>query len=352
MAESAAVPKPMRNRAEELVIDLQTKIVAALEALDPEAPLFKRDHWTRAANGGYGMSCVFAVPPSDDGSEPTTILEKAGVNVSVVTGTLPPAAVQQMRAEHASLPTPQDGSGLPYFVTGVSLVIHPRNPNAPTSHANYRYFEVTEPVGPDPDEPPKILAWWFGGGADLTPVYVSEEDAKHFHQTLKDAAHAHGEQLFPAFKKWCDEYFYIPHRKECRGVGGVFFDDLTSEPHKRLTADSARPTSADEIFEFVKDMGNAFVPSYVPILEKRGRLPFTPRQRRWQLIRRGRYAEFNLMIDRGTKFGLTAPGARIESILMSLPETVRWEYMTDMADDPESEEARLVEVVSNPREWV
>ncbi len=345
-------PQPMRKRAEQLVLQLQSNIVAALEGLDAAGPSFKPDRWTRANDGGYGISCVFAAPPADDGSEPTTLLEKAGVNVSVVHGTLPPAAVQQMRAEHASLPTPENGEGLPYFATGVSLVIHPRNPNAPTSHANFRYFEVTEPVDATSDEPPKVLAWWFGGGADLTPVYLFEEDAIHFHQTLKNAADPHGEQLFPAFKKWCDEYFYIPHRQEGRGIGGVFFDDLTAEPHKRLSPNSPRPFTADEIFDFIKDMGNAFVPAYVPILEKRCKMPWTPRQRRWQLIRRGRYAEFNLMIDRGTKFGLMAPGARIESILMSLPETVRWEYMTDMADDPTSEEAKLVDVVKNPREWV
>lgn len=341
----------MRKRAEQLVVALQDSIVKALEAVDPAAPPFKRDSWTRA-QGGYGTSCVFAVPSSDDAAAPppSSVLEKAGVNVSVVHGTLPPVAVQQMRANHATLP--QVEGGLPFFATGVSLVIHPRNPNAPTCHANYRYFEVTEAIDPDSLEPPKPLVWWFGGGADLTPSYLFEEDAVHFHKVHHDAAAPYGAQMYPALKKWCDEYFYIPHRQESRGIGGVFWDDLSVEPHPRLSSDEKRPQTAEEIFSFVSDMGAAFIPAYIPILSKRCVLPSTPRQRRWQLIRRGRYVEFNIMIDRGTKFGLTAPGARIESILMSLPETARWEYMSDLGQDPESEEGKLLAVLKTPKEWV
>lgn len=351
---SSPTERPMREQMEEFVLQLQDQIITALESIDPESPKFKRDRWTKTVGGGgYGISGVFSVRPGEDGLSPSreTVLEKAGVNVSVVNGRLPPMAVQQMRANHASLPTDSD-KGLPFIAIGLSLVIHPRNPNAPTSHANYRYFEVTEEKDPNSNEEPKVLSWWFGGGADLTPTQLFEEDAVHFHKTLKDAADPHGAQLFPAFKKWCDEYFYIPHREECRGVGGVFFDDLTVESHKWLSDKQQRPKSPEAIFSFVKSMGEAFVPSYVPLVAKRSKMPFTPRQRRWQLLRRGRYAEFNLMIDRGTKFGLTAPGARIESILMSLPETARWEYMTEMGEDPKSEEGKLMAVVRHPKDWI
>ncbi len=179
-----------------------------------------------------------------------------------------------------------------------------------------------------------------------------DEDAEHFHSTLKTACDLHGKELYPAFKKWCDEYFYIPHRGESRGVGGIFFDDLSASPHIKLPTSADKPQSPESIFDFVKSCGDSFIPSYIPILEKRARAPHTEKERRWQLLRRGRYVEFNLMYDRGTKFGLQTPGARIESILMSLPETARWEYMSDMATNEESEEARLLAVLKTPREWV
>ncbi|KAJ7597414.1 Coproporphyrinogen oxidase [Mycena floridula] len=332
--------KPMRLQVEGYIQSLQDQIINSLESLDPNAPSFKRDDWTRAESGGFGKSCVFAVPatPESAVNEPTTILEKGGVNISVVHGTLPPAAIKQMRADHSSLPDAPPG-GLPFFAAGISLVIHPRNPHAPTVHANYRYFEVSEP---DTD---KLIAWWFGGGADLTPSYLYQEDAVHFHQTLKDAS---GE-YYPEMKKWCDEYFYIPHRKESRGVGGIFFDDLNDEDHKRL---SGGTRTQDSIMSMVKKLGDAFIPAYLPILSKRHSMPFTPHQRRWQLVRRGRYVEFNLIYDRGTKFGLNAPHARVESILMSLPEVARWEYQCDMGDDENSEEGKLLAVLRSPKEWL
>ncbi|KAJ7212013.1 coproporphyrinogen III oxidase [Mycena pura] len=341
--------KPMRQQMEEYILALQDQIVSALEGLDPGAPPFKRDSWIRA-QGGSGQSCAFAMPASEDGATAhESILEKAGVNISLVHGTLPPAAVKQMRADHTSMPLPENPEGgLPFFAGGISLIIHPRNPNAPTVHANYRYFEITEPS--HANEEPNLLAWWFGGGCDLTPSYLYEEDAKHFHSTLKTICDAHGAALFPAFKKWCDEYFYIPHRMECRGIGGIFFDDLNEGRHLRLPGTEKRPRTPAEIFTFVQALGNAFLPSYMPILSRRHAMPYTPLQRRWQLVRRGRYVEFNLIVDRGTKFGLNSPGARIESILMSLPETARWEYMTELGVEG-TEEGKLMEVVKTPREW-
>ncbi|KAG1739406.1 Coproporphyrinogen III oxidase [Suillus paluster] len=328
---------------------LATPYQGSFEKLDPNAPSFKRDSWLRA-QGGKGVSGVFFSPPPTDASPgPQTILEKAGVNISVVHGMLPPAAIKEMRADHSNIPYDEKTS-LPFFAAGISLVVHPRNPHAPTVHANYRYFEITEKVA-ESDGTGKVVAWWFGGGSDLTPSYLYEEDARHFHRTLQNACNQHGSELYPAFKKWCDEYFYIVHRQETRGVGGLFFDDLSTEKHARLSDDVERPRSAEEIFDFIKALGNSFIPSYLPILERRMSMPSTDQHRRWQLLRRGRYVEFNLVYDRGTKFGLKTPSARIESILMSLPETARWEYMTDMGTDLESEEGRLIPVLKQPVDW-
>ncbi|EMD39900.1 hypothetical protein CERSUDRAFT_112151 [Gelatoporia subvermispora B] len=351
----ASSSRPMRDQVEEYICNLQENIVSDFEKLDPNAPMFKRDSWTRP-QGGRGVSCLFAVPHPSTGLAPQheCVLEKAGVNISIVHGTLPPAAVKQMRADHSSIPSELDGKSLPFFAAGISLVIHPQNPHAPTVHANYRYFEITEP-NEGQEGKGKVIAWWFGGGSDLTPSYLYEEDAVHFHKTLKDACDVHGAALYPTFKKWCDEYFYIPHRQESRGIGGLFFDDLSEEPHKRFVGDAnaQRPHSQEDIFAFVKSVGDAFVPSYLPILERRVHMPSTEHERRWQLLRRGRYVEFNLVYDRGTKFGLMTPGARIESVLMSLPETARWEYMSDMGGDgEESPEGRVILVLKNPREWV
>lgn len=389
-------PKPMRQQVEEYITDLQDRIVSSFEKLDPSAPSFKRDSWQRP-QGGSGRSCVFVTPPSSTSADasgiPTspshasasgtidpgthTVLEKAGVNISIVHGILPPPAIKQMRADHSSMPLPDRPDGLPFFAGGISLVVHPRNPHAPTVHANYRYFEISEP--PDAGSAttattatttPKVLAWWFGGGADLTPSYLYEEDAVHFHKTLKSACDGHSEVFYPAFKEWCDRYFYIPHREESRGIGGIFFDDLNEGPHLKLpgeasllpsSASKPRPRTQLDIFAFVRSVGDAFVPSYLPILSKRYSIPYTPHERRWQLLRRGRYVEFNLVYDRGTKFGLMTPGARIESILMSLPETARWEYMSELGSDylaegeaekEVSREGRLVRCLKKPVDWV
>ena len=356
-------PPPMRDRVAAYVTTLQDHIVSALEHLDPAAPPFLRDAWQRP-EGGHGISCVFQVPyPTDPAAPPpTTLLEKAAVNVSVIHGALPPAAIKQMRADHASVPyDPDSTASLPFFAAGISLIIHPRSAHAPTVHANYRYFEITDKPttgtttasAADADAPAKVLAWWFGGGSDLTPSYLYDADAAHFHATLKSACDAHGAALYPAFKRWCDEYFYLPHRGETRGLGGLFFDDLTDAPHKRLpdTTAAARPFSQEAIFAFVRSAGDALVPSYLPLLERRARAPTSAHERRWQLLRRGRYVEFNLVYDRGTKFGLMTPGARIESILVSLPEVARWEYRTEVGELEGSEEARLMGVLKKPKEW-
>jgi coproporphyrinogen III oxidase len=371
--------KSVFAQMQDYVYSLQDRVVASLEALDSSAPAFKRDGWTRP-QGGAGRSCVFSVPHTEasaasvgQGVAPNApLLEKAGVGVSVIHGMLPPAAIKQMRADHGSIPyDPSSTEPLPFHVAGVSLIVHPRNPSAPTVHMNVRYFEIIKPKRKvqtddtsaaekvESGEEDEVLAWWFGGGADLTPSYLFEEDAQHFHGTFKTACDTHGAGLYPAFKKWCDEYFYIPHRQEARGVGGIFFDDLCGESHKRLPGDAdgagvkeKRPTSAGDIFAFVKSVGDALIPSYLPLLEKRVHTPATDDMRRWQLLRRGRYVEFNLVHDRGTKFGLMTPGARIESILMSLPETARWEYMSDVGEEEGSEEKKLMDVVRTPKAWV
>lgn len=278
----------MRTRMELMIMKVQADLCRTLEGEENFGKKFKVDRWERNEGGGGGG--VTSIIQEGD------TFEKAGVNVSVVTGMLPPAAVQQMRARGRKL---SDGE-LPFFAAGVSCVIHPRNPYVPTIHFNYRYFELIEPSGKK--------VWWFGGGTDLTPYYLNEEDSRHFHQTLKNACDEHDETYYPRFKEWCDKYFHIPHRQECRGIGGIFFDDVDT------------PTQED-CFQFVSTCANAVAPSYVPLVKKHKNDAFGDRERTWQLLRRGRYVEFNLIYDRGTKFGLYTPGARYESILMSLPLT-------------------------------
>lgn len=343
--------QPMREQVTAYIKSLQKYICAALESVENSDKKFFADAYTRAAGAGFGISSTLA------GGQR---IEKAGVGVSVVTGALSPAAIKQMRANHAEIPSNlSDSQSLPFLAAGLSLIVHPRNPMAPTVHLNYRYFELVESVStaiednvPKANGPP--LAWWFGGGCDLTPSYVFDEDAIHFHETIKAACDKHSTDFYRSFKPWCDEYFFIPHRNEGRGLGGIFFDDLSALPHTRLQEANGvgkRPTTPEALFDFIRDCGDAFVPSYVPILQRRVDLPYTDEERRWQLIRRGRYVEFNLMYDRGTKFGLSAPGARIESILMSLPETARWEYCTDMGAEG-TREGELVELLRKPKDWI
>ena len=311
----------MRLRMEKLVREEQQNIVRALEKLDGTE--FRQDEWQRQ-QGGVGVTCVL-----QDGN----VFEKAGVAVSIIYGTLPKPAIMRMRADHKNLGEgDQIPDNLDYFVAGISLVIHPRNPMAPTIHLNYRYFETTKPDG-------SPGAWWFGGGSDLTPSYLFDEDAVQFHKSLKDVCDSHDKEYYPRFKKWCDEYFYNKHRGESRGLGGIFFDDLDEAVAGR-----------EKTFAFVQDALRSFVPTYLPIMERRKDMPFTPDQKVWQQIRRGRYVEFNLVHDRGTSFGLNSPNARVESILMTLPLTASWKYMHE--PDPDSEEQRLVDALKNPKEWV
>lgn len=294
------------------VYDLQDEISTAFEKYEPKVR-FREDNWEREGGGG-GRTRVI---------EKGSVFEKGGVNCSTVNGELPDPIKKRFNVDYGW-----------FFATGVSLVIHPVNPMVPTVHANYRYFELyDDPAGEH------IRDAWFGGGADLTPYYLWEEDAVHFHKTLKAACDRHDRDFYPRFKKECDEYFYNTHRNEARGVGGLFFDYL-------------RETKEHSIINwhhFIKDVGSVFLESYLPILEKRKDLPYSDKQRYFQEIRRGRYVEFNLIHDRGTLFGLKT-GGRIDSILMSLPPRVRWDYHFDIEKD--SQEEKLMRVLQNPRDWV
>jgi coproporphyrinogen III oxidase len=286
---------------------LQDRIVAALEAVD--GGRFRRDAWTRAEGGG-GDSRVI---------EDSGVIERGGVNFSHVSGARLPPSATAARTELA---------GRGFEAMGVSAVMHPGNPYVPTVHMNVRCLVATR----DGEAP----VWWFGGGMDLTPYYGFEEDAVHFHRTCKDALAPFGADLHPRFKRWCDEYFYLRHRAEPRGVGGIFFDDLSAPDF-------------DTCFAIVRSVGDHFLPAYLPIVERRRDSPYDEREREFQAYRRGRYVEFNLVYDRGTLFGLQS-GGRTESILMSLPPAVKWRY--DWAPEPGTPEARLYEVFLVPRNWV
>ena len=344
---------PMRLRMEKLIKEHQIKIVDEISRIDGKK--FTIDEWERPSGGG-GISCVL-----QDGN----VFEKAGVNVSVVYGKLPRPAIEKMRADHKSF-VGADVDSLDFFAAGLSLVIHPKNPKAPTVHLNYRYFETSDPKDPIGGE----KNWWFGGGTDLTPSYLFPEDCIHFHKTIKDVCDKHDPEYYPKFKKWCDEYFYIPHRREARGIGGIFFDDLDAEFLKSSSSGSASKNPQESLFSFVSDALASFLPAYVPIVERRKDMSFTQAEKDWQQLRRGRYVEFNLVYDRGTSFGLRTPSARVESILMSLPLTAKWVYMdptsgTRMGDqvsrsgaeaedkeEDRSREEELMDVLRNPREWV
>ena len=286
---------------------LQDSICSALAGEDGRAQ-FRQDEWQRPGGGG-GCSRVLV-----DGA----VFEKAGVNFSHVAGdALPPSASAQR---------PELG-GCSFQALGVSLVIHPENPYLPTSHANVRLF-VAEKDGAEP-------VWWFGGGFDLTPYYGFEEDCKHWHGVAREACAPFGADVYPRFKQWCDDYFYLKHRAEPRGIGGLFFDDLNEWDFA---------TS----FNFVRAVGDAYLEAYLPIVQRRKSRPWGEREKQFQLYRRGRYVEFNLVYDRGTLFGLQSDG-RSEAILMSLPPLVRWEY--DYHPEEGSEEARLSDYFLQPRDW-
>ncbi|CAP70451.1 uncharacterized protein PODANS_3_5260 [Podospora anserina S mat+] len=319
--EGVSETSPMRLRMEKFIKEQQEQIVKALEEVD--GTKFRKDEWQRKEGGG-GITCCL-----QDGK----VFEKAGVGVSVVYGTLPKPAIMKMSANHKNIaPDGEVPESLEFFAAGLSLIVHPKNPMAPTVHLNYRYFETAKPDG-------SSGAWWFGGGSDLTPSYLFDEDAIQFHRDLKEVCDKHNKDYYPKFKKWCDEYFYNKHRGEARGIGGIFFDDLDETVSDK-----------ENTFAFIQDSLKSFIPTYVPIVLKRKDMPFTEAEKDWQQIRRGKYVEFNLVHDRGTSFGLNTPGARVESILMSMPLTASWRYMHE--PEPGSREARLVEILQNPKEWV
>jgi len=328
-------------RMEIFILKLQKQLCHVLEQYEAKQNSeirFQVDRWTREEGGG-GITCVM-----QDGE----VFEKAGVNISVVHGQLPVQAIEQMRARgHQFIAR---NIPLNFFAAGISSVIHPRNPHVPTIHFNYRYFELVDVDG--------TIHWWYGGlvlmfkmkmiirlfvflsfsGTDLTPYYLNENDCKHFHLSLKKTCDKHDSSYYSKFKKWCDDYFNINYRSnERRGIGGIFFDDL-NQPNQ------------ESCFSFVKACANTVIPSYIPLIKTNYQRSYTTSEREWQLLRRGRYAEFNLVLDRGTKFGLQTPGARIESILMSLPPIAKWKYGWDFKED--SPEMKLMKVLKEPREWV
>lgn len=296
------------HRVKEYLISLQEKICQSLASEDGEKT-FEYDSWQREQGGG-GRSSVI---------EGGALFEKGGVNFSHVYGDNLPPSASAHRPELA---------GRSFQAMGVSLVIHPLSPIVPTSHMNVRFF-VAEKQGADP-------IWWFGGGYDLTPYYPRREDCTHWHKTAKEACEPFGQDLYPRFKKWCDEYFYLKHRSECRGVGGLFFDDFNE-------------LGFEQSFAFLRSVGDSYLPAYLPIVQKRKSATYTEAQKQFQLYRRGRYVEFNLVYDRGTLFGLQS-GGRTESILMSLPPLASWKYNWQAA--PGSEEARLSEEFLRPQDWL
>jgi coproporphyrinogen III oxidase len=300
--------KPDVDAVSTYLLELQDRICYSLGQLDSSSG-FIQDQWQRDAGGG-GRSRVL-----EDGD----VFEKAGINFSHVYGDELPSSATAHRPELA---------GRRFEALGVSLVIHPRNPFVPTSHANVRFFLAEKP-GAEP-------VWWFGGGFDLTPYYGFQEDAIHWHRTAKRACDPFGEEVYPRLKAWCDNYFYLKHRNEPRGIGGLFFDDFNE-------------LGFEKSFDFMRSVGDHFLPAYIPIIERRLSHVYGEREREFQLYRRGRYVEFNLVYDRGTLFGLQT-GGRTESILMSLPPVVKWRY--DWHPDPATPEAELYEKFLKPKNWV
>tara|TARA_S200000501_G_scaffold273261_1_gene256941 strand:+ start:1133 stop:2035 length:903 start_codon:yes stop_codon:yes gene_type:complete len=288
---------------------LQDKVTREFESIDGKA-IFKEDLWERTEGGGGRTRII----------ENGNVIEKGGVNISAVHGELPKSMQDYFNVRKVD-----------FFACGLSLVIHPLNPMAPSVHANWRYFEMYNKEG-------GILEQWFGGGLDLTPFYLFEEDVKHFHQTCKAVCDRHNSKYYLNFKQNCDTYFFNKHRNEARGVGGIFFDYLKKND----------TSSMKDHYKFVSELGDSFLNAYTPLLKKRKNIKYTNANKIWQEVRRGRYVEFNLIQDKGTLFGLQTNG-RIESILMSLPPKAQWKY--NYHPEPNSEEARLLQVLESPRDW-
>lgn len=300
----------MKDKFYKYIEQLQNTITSKLEEIDGKAK-FREDIWKRPEGGG-GKTRVI---------ENGNVFEKGGVNISAVHGALPESMQNYFGVKDVD-----------FFACGLSLVLHPKNPMVPTVHANWRYFEMYDKAG-------ALVDQWFGGGQDLTPYYLFEDDAHHFHLVCKQACDKHNPDFYQTYKKRCDTYFWNAHRNEARGIGGLFFDYCKTN----------NETSIEDWCDFVTAIGNSFLESYVPIVTKRKDLGYDKKQRNWQEIRRGRYVEFNLVHDKGTLFGLKTNG-RIESILMSLPPHVQWKY--DYHPEKGSEEEKLVNVLKNPKEWV
>ena len=299
----------MIEQVEKYLLNLQNDICEEFGGLDTKSS-FDKDVWEREDGRGSGITRVIT-----NGS----LFEKGGVNFSIISGDKMPKSATELRPELA---------GRKFTALGISLVLHPENPFIPTTHANVRFF-ITENEEEEP-------LWWFGGGFDLTPYYGFEEDAIHWHKIASKACEPFGEKVYEKYKKWCDDYFYLSHRDEQRGIGGLFFDDLNEG-------------GFDSCFEFMKSIGNHFVEAYKPIVLKRQETPYNEKQKDFQLYRRGRYVEFNLVQDRGTLFGLQS-GGRTESILMSLPPKVKWIYQFNIS--PNSEEEKLTNYYLKPRDWI
>jgi len=300
----------MKNKFYKYILDLQDTITSKLESVDGKAK-FQEDIWKRKEGGG-GRTRVI---------ENGAVFEKGGINISAVHGELPEAMRSDFGVTDAN-----------FFACGLSLVLHPKNPMVPTVHANWRYFEMYNENG-------DVVDSWFGGGQDLTPYYLFNDDAIHFHQTCKTTCDKHHPEFYPKYKKRCDDYFWNTHRNEARGLGGLFFDYCKA----------SNEMSMEKWFNFVTEVSNSFLDAYVPIVEKRKDIQYTKEQRNWQEIRRGRYVEFNLVHDKGTLFGLKTNG-RIESVLMSLPPHVQWVY--DHQPENGSEEERLIDILKTPRNWI
>ncbi|RCT53704.1 oxygen-dependent coproporphyrinogen oxidase [Winogradskyella sp. KYW1333] len=300
----------MKDKFFNYIHELQDTITSKLEAIDCKAT-FQEDIWKRPEGGG-GRTRVI---------QNGNVFEKGGVNISGVHGNLPNSMQAYFGVKDAD-----------FFACGLSLVLHPKNPMVPTAHGNWRYFEMYNKNG-------DIVDQWFGGGQDLTPYYLFDEDAKHFHQVCKSACDKHSLDFYPKYKKRCDEYFYNSHRNEARGIGGLFFDYCKKSESMTM----------QNWYDFVTDVGDSFLEAFVPIVEKRKELDYSKEQRDWQEIRRGRYVEFNLVHDKGTLFGLKTNG-RIESILMSLPPQVQWVYDHHPAEG--SEEEKLIKVLQEPKNWI
>lgn len=300
----------MKDQFYQYIRDLQDTITSRLEEMDGKAR-FQEDLWKRTEGGG-GRTRVI---------ENGNLFEKGGVNISAVHGELPEALRKQFKVEQGD-----------FFACGLSLVMHPKSPMIPTVHANWRYFEMYDAEG-------NIVTQWFGGGQDLTPYYLFDEDAIHFHSVCKEACDKYHADFYPKYKKVCDDYFWNAHRNEARGVGGLFFDYLKE----------TEEFSMQDRYDFVTEVGNSFLNSYAPIVERRKELTYTQDQKDWQEVRRGRYVEFNLVHDRGTLFGLKTNG-RIESILMSLPPVVQWKY--NHHPEKGSREEALLEVLKSPKDWI